>query len=128
MNTITVIATDATNQTSVQTFRVTYNAATPDDSDADTQAPRIMIVTPNTSFLMTSVYSLSVRGTAFDFTSVSEVRWECSCGSQGLAQGTNQWTIPNISLPVGTFTIKVIAKDPSGNEGTASFTVFRYEN
>ena len=127
-NTITVTATDTANRTSIRTFRVSYNSVPPDDPGADSQPPRIAIVSPNTSFLMTSIYSLSVRGTAFDSSSVSEVRWECSCGSHGIAQGTTQWTIPNISLPVGTHTIKVIAKDSFGNEGTAGFTVFRYEN
>lgn len=127
-NTITVTATDSDDRTSVQSFRVTYKLNTPADPDADDQAPRITVLTPNTSFLMTNIYSLSVRGTAFDFSGVSEVRWECSCGSQGIAQGTTTWTIPNISLPVGTFTIKIIAKDLAGNEGTTVFTVFRYEN
>ena len=125
-NTIMVTATDAANRTIIRTFRVSYNFPPPDTPGTDSQPPRIAIVSPNTSFLMTSMYSLSVRGTASDLSSVSEVRWECSCGSRGIAQGTTQWTIPNISLPVGTHIIKVIAKDPFGNEGTAGFTVFRY--
>jgi len=125
-NTITVTATDSDNRSSVRTFRVTYKVDTVPDPDADVFPPRISILSPNTQFLMTSIYSLSVRGTAFDFSGVSEVRWECSCGSQGIAQGTTQWNIPNISLPVGTFTIKIIAKDTAGNEGTAGLTVFRY--
>ena len=77
---------------------------------------------------MTPSYSIAVRGTATDASGVTEVRWECSCGTRGTAQGTSQWSIPNISLPGGTHTIKLFAKDPSGNEGTATLTVFRYEN
>jgi hypothetical protein len=128
VNTITVTATDIANHTSTRSFRVTYNARSEEDPDADGQAPRVTVVTPNTTFLMTSIYSLSVRGTAFDSSGVQEVRWECSCGLQGIAQGTSQWTILNIGLPVGTHTIKVIARDSAGNEGIAAFTVFRYEN
>ncbi len=127
-NTITVTATDAANRTSSRTFRINYSFASPDDPDADDQPPRITITSPSTTFLMTPSYSLSVRGTAHDISGVTEVRWECSCGSRGTAQGTTQWTIPNISLPVGTFRIKVFAKDSAGNEGTAELQVFRYEN
>ncbi|MFN0102710.1 MAG: matrixin family metalloprotease [Bryobacteraceae bacterium] len=127
-NTITVTATDTVSRTNSQTIRVNYTAASGDDPNADGVAPRVTIVSPNTTFLMTPIYSLSVRGTAFDYAGVSEVRWECTCGSRGVAQGTSQWTIPNIGLPVGTHTIKVTAKDPSGNEGTDSFMVFRYND
>ena len=127
-NSITVTATDTNGRTSSRSFRVNYSFASPDDPDADVQPPRVAITSPNTSFLMTPAYALSVRGTASDGSGVSEVRWECSCGTQGTAQGTTQWTIPNISLPAGTFTIKVFAKDTFGNEGMTALTVFRYEN
>jgi hypothetical protein len=128
-NNITVAATDTAGVTSSKTFRVTYNAPSEGGpTGGDNTPPRITIVSPNTSFLMTPAYSIALRGTASDTSGVTEVRWECSCGTRGTAQGTSQWSIPNISLPVGTNSIKVFAKDSNGNEGVASLTVFRYEN
>ena len=127
-NTITITATDAANRISIRNFRVNYSFTPPDVPDADTQPPRITIISPKTTFLMTPSYSISVRGTAQDVSGVAAVRWECSCGSQGTAQGTTQWTVPNISLPAGTHKIKIFATDSVGNEGTAEFLVMRYEN
>jgi hypothetical protein len=129
VNAFTVKATDDTSRTASQTFRVTYNApANPAGPGGANDPPRIKIVSPATTFLMTPSVSLAVRGTAADSDGIAEVRWECSCGSRGVAQGYSSWTIPNISLPLGSFTIKVTAKDIPGNESSASFTVFRYEN
>lgn len=127
-NSITITATDTVGQTSARSVRVSYSYPAEDSPDDDDQPPRVTILSPNTTFLMTPAYSFAMRGTAFDFAGVTEVRWECSCGSRGTAQGTTNWTIPNISLPVGSYTIKVIAKDAAGNEGTANLTVFRYQN
>lgn len=125
-NNITVTATDTANRTSERTFRATYNPAS--GPDADDWPPKVVILSPNTTFLATTQYSISVRGTAFDFGGVSLVKWDCTCGSTGVAQGTSNWTIPNISFPVGSYAITVTAVDKAGNEGSASFRVFRYEN
>lgn len=127
-NSITVMAIDTANKTSSKNFRVTYNLPTEESPNGDNKPPQITIQSPNTSFLMTPAYSIAVRGTATDSSGVVEVRWECSCGSRGAAQGTSQWTIPNIGLPAGSHTIKIFAKDVAGNESSASFMVFRYEN
>lgn len=127
-NVITVTATDTVGAADSKAFRVIL-ALPPDPGPSDDdRPPAITVTSPNTSFLMTPAYSIAVRGTATDASGVAEVRWECSCGSEGRAQGTSQWTIANISLPLGSHTIKVFAKDPAGNEGTVSFTVFRYQN
>jgi hypothetical protein len=129
VNQIRLTATDAASRSVSQTFRVTYVLpdATPSPGGGN-EPPRIRILSPATAFLMTPSFSLSVRGTASDSDGLAEIRWECSCGARGIAQGSSTWTIPNISLPLGSFTIKVTAKDIPGNESSASFTVFRYEN
>jgi hypothetical protein len=129
LNAIQVSVVDAGGAARSLSLAVTYTPL--DDtppSGADTTAPRLTITSPNTTFLMTSGYSIGLRGTASDSNGVREVRWTCSCGTSGLAQGTSQWTIPNISFPPGTSTIQVTARDAAGNAATARLTVFRYGN
>jgi hypothetical protein len=127
-NVITVTATDTVGKTSSKSVRVAYALPPETGPEDDTRPPVITVASPNTSFLMTPAYSIAVRGTATDASGVAEVRWECSCGSQGRAQGASNWTVGNIGLPLGSHTIKIFAKDQVGNEGMVSFTVFRYQN
>ncbi len=127
INVFTVTATDTAGRTSSRTFRVSLQA-TEEPDDGDTWAPTIKIVSPNTTFLMTTAYSISVRGTANDASGVAEVRWECTCGASGVASGTVQWTIPNIAFAPGTWAVRIYAKDVFGNEAMTSFNVFRYSN
>lgn len=128
VNVITITATDTAGKSQAKSVRVTYAPAPDPKPGDDSRPPTITVTSPNTSFLMTPAYAIAVRGTATDASGVAEVRWECSCGSQGRAQGASQWTIANISLPLGSHTIKIFAKDQVGNEGMVSFTVFRYQN
>lgn len=124
-NAVTITATDAAGDTSTQVIQVDYVMSMDLDPD-DRSGPAISITSPNTTFLMTQQYSLSVRGTASDTAGVTLVRWECSCGKSGVAEGTVRWTIPNVTLPEGTHKIKVIATDALGNENSATLQVFRY--
>lgn len=129
LNSIQVSVVDTGGAARFLSVAVTYTPledAPP--SGADTTPPRLTITSPNTTFLMTSGYSIALRGTASDSNGVREVRWTCSCGTSGLAQGTSQWTIPNISFPPGTSTIQVTARDAAGNAAAARVTVFRYGN
>lgn len=132
VNVVTVTATDTASGSSTKVFHVTYTPPQepekPSGTGGDGQSPRITIISPGTYFLMTPSYSLAVRGTASDADGIAEVRWECSCGTSGIAQGTTQWTVPNISIPAGANVIKITAKDAFGVENSAKFTVFRYEN
>ena len=128
VNVITITASDTAGKSETKSVSVTFVAAPEPGNGVDTRPPTISVISPNTSFLMTPAYAIAVRGTANDSSGVAEVRWECSCGSQGRAQGASQWTIGNISLPLGSHTIKIFAKDQVGNEGMVSFTVFRYQN
>lgn len=123
-NGVTFTASDGAGASASKTVQVTYQAA----PTGGKTTPTVTIVSPNTTFLMTPTYSVALRGTAKDSTGVTEVRWECTCGSSGAAQGTSSWTVPNVSLVVGSQKIKITARNANGGEGTATLTVFRYEN
>ncbi len=128
LNTVTFVATDSAGRTSFESIRINHTDGEGEDPEKDVWPPQLKIVSPNTTFLMTTVYALAVRGTAYDPSGVAEVRWECTCGSKGIAQGTTNWMIPNITFVPGTYVVRVFAKDNLGNEGMAALNVFRYEN
>jgi hypothetical protein len=129
LNQVQVSVTDPESGIRSLSFALTYTPSEANPpSGADTTPPRLLVTSPNTTFLMTSGYSIGLRGTASDTSGVREVRWSCSCGTSGLAHGTSQWSIPNISFPPGTSTIQITARDAAGNEANAKLTVFRYGN
>ena len=121
---IAASCTDGAGATASKSVQVTYQTA----PTGGKTTPTVTIVSPNTTFLMTPTYSVALRGTAKDSAGVTEVRWECTCGTSGAAQGTSNWTVPNVSLALGSQKIKITARNASGGEGTATITVFRYEN
>ncbi|MBI2686269.1 MAG: matrixin family metalloprotease [Acidobacteria bacterium] len=126
-NTFTITAADAAGATSLRSFAVEYTVPSAGNNPTgDNRPPQITLLAPTSPFLMTPAYAIAVRGSATDASGIAEVRWECSCGSRGVAQGTTQWLIPSISLQRGYHTIKVTAKDTAGLEGSARFAVFRY--
>jgi len=125
-NLLTVTATDTSGATATGSVGIHFRAPETPEPGADSKPPQITILSPNTTFLMTPLYSLAVRGTATDTSGIAEVRWECSCGTSGVAQGTSKWTVPSIAIPAGAQTIRIFAKDLAGNESMVRFTVFRY--
>jgi hypothetical protein len=85
----------------------------------DTQPPNVSINGPSS----TTNPSVNLTGSATDNEGVTEVTWDCDTGGYGIAVGTTNWQINNISLSEGQNTITVSAKDASGNIGTAKITI-----
>jgi hypothetical protein len=120
-NQISITAVDAAGNEGVDTLTVTVSST---GGTADTTAPTASIVTPTTgSTYMTTRSTLNLTGSAADNRGVSQVRWENSRGSSGVASGTTSWAIANIPLQSGTNVITVTAVDSAGNRGTDTVTV-----
>jgi Bacterial Ig domain len=90
----------------------------------DTIAPSLAITSPTSSstFVATGA-SLALGGTASDNVGVTQVTWANSRGGSGTAAGTTNWSVGGVTLQVGTNVITVIARDATGNSGTATLTV-----
>ncbi len=91
----------------------------------DTTVPTVSIVFP-TSGYTTSNGNITVSGTASDSGSgVSSVYMKVDSGSFAQLQGTTSWSLA-LSLPAGTHTVYVYAKDAVNNTSTTnsrSFTI-----
>ncbi len=85
----------------------------------DTQPPIVSII----GLSSTTNPSVNLSSSATDNEGVIEVTWDCNTGGYGIAVGTNNWQINNISLSEGENIITVSAKDASGNIGTAKKTI-----
>lgn len=90
--------------------------------------PVVRLTTPATTFLMTTQSAIGVRGTVQSPAPVATVRWECSCGRSGTAQGSSTWTVPAVPLPAGLSTLRFIARDTAGREGDTTLRVLRQSN
>jgi len=90
----------------------------------DIIAPTIQITSPTTdTYYDTNLGTINLAGTASDNVKVSDVTWENTVGSSGIANGTVNWTINGINLVNGENVIIVTAKDSSGNISSDSITV-----
>ncbi len=117
-NLITVTATDTSSNQATDTLTITYIAP-------DTIAPIVSITTPAAASgetFQTTSGSLQLAGTAQDDRSISQVTWSIG-NTNGVAQGTTNWSIPLVSLSQGLNTIAVTAEDDAGNRGSASLSV-----
>ncbi len=104
-------------------LRITYKVS---GSSQDTLEPEVEILMPNAeSEYHTAAASLTLSGTAKDNILVTVVEWISDRGEQGVAEGTADWTIPQIPLHEGANTITVTAYDAAGNHGQAQATVIR---
>ena len=106
-------------------LRVTYKISG-GDQDTDAFKPEVEILTPKVeSEYHTTASGLSLSGTAKDNVEVIAVEWASDRGEQGVAQGTADWTIPQIPLYEGENSITVTAYDAQGNRGEARVNVIR---
>jgi hypothetical protein len=91
---------------------------------ADHKAPTIQMTAPTTSATYaTTATSLTLSGTAKDpGGGVTQVTWATDHGTQGVAQGTTQWTF-GLTLAPGSTQVTVTAHDAAGNVGTDTLTI-----
>jgi len=75
------------------------------------------IVTPDSS--------MSLAGTALSQHPIVSVTWANDRGGEGIAQGLDDWQIPNIALQLGDNTVTVTAADDAGNENSQSVIITR---
>ena len=115
------VAAQGTAGTSQASIDVTYAAPT----EADTTPPALRIASPSSTSVITSMASITLKGTAVDNVAVAEVTWTSSNGGSGKAQGTTDWVIADVPVYVGSQTIRVTAKDPAGNTSWRAVSVTR---
>ncbi|MEY4386418.1 MAG: hypothetical protein RLY20_1701 [Verrucomicrobiota bacterium] len=86
------------------------------DRGADTTKPALRVSSPTTASNLTNTTgTLNLAGTASDNVAVKDVAWSNDRGGQGVAAGTNSWSIQGIALAPGLNLITLTAQDVSGN-------------
>ena len=116
-NIITITARDAAGNESTDLLTVTYVIP-------DTTEPSIVISSPtsDTSY-NTGVGNITLSGTASDNKAVTHVTWTNSAGGNGIASGTDNWSIAGLGLTEGENVIAVTARDEAGNKSSDSITI-----
>ena len=127
-NTIVILLTDSTGDSTSASIMVTRQAATPPVTTPPVTAPpsrppSLTITLPAMTIVSSSTATIAFGGTAT--ASVTSVTWSNSTGASGSASGTQQWSIPAIPLMEGTNTIMVNAYNASGASAWRSVTVVR---
>lgn len=69
--------------------------------------------------------SVSVSGEALDNVEVALVKWSNDLGGEGVASGTEQWSIGRVRLKKGYNTITVTAIDTAGNSTDEEIVIYR---
>ena len=115
VNVITVTATDASGNVATDVIRVTYELG----------MPNIALTSPTQlSTYTTSSPNVALTGVASDNGgSITRVKWSTDKGQSGDAVGTTSWSIPLVTVPMGTTVVTVTAYDNSGNMANVALTV-----
>ena len=114
VNTITVMATDAAGNSATDVIRVTYERG----------LPKIALTSPTqASSYATSSPNVALTGVASDDGSIARVKWSTDKGQAGDAVGTTSWSIPGLTVPMGTTVLTVTAYDNADNTASVSLTI-----
>jgi hypothetical protein len=114
VNVLTVTAADAAGNTATDVARITY----------DRGLPTISLTSPTTAATFTTSSSIvALAGTAADDSGIARVTWATDKGQMGDAVGTTAWTIPAVTVPLGTTVVTVTAHDNSGNATALTLSV-----
>ena len=97
--------------------------AAPAETGVDTTPPTLTIGNPASDSVTIWTSSIDMSGSARDDQGVEKVVWKNNRGGSGVAAGTTQWQIQDISLKYGTNVVTITAIDPSGNSTSISKTV-----
>ena len=93
---------------------------------ADSTPPYLAILSPDVvGVYTTKSSSVSVSGEAGDNVKVAIVKWSNDLGGEGVASGTEQWSIGRIRLKKGYNAITVTAVDTSGNSTDNEVVIYR---
>lgn len=79
------------------------------DSGTDTMS--VLITSPAAEQIDTTDARMSIAGTAISVSPISSVEWVNDRGSEGMADGTDNWQVNNIPLELGDNDITVTATD-----------------
>jgi hypothetical protein len=111
---ITVTAVDASGNKSSDVVRLSYERG----------VPKISLTSPTTAATYTtSSSSVSLTGVASDDTGISRVKWSTDKGQVGDAVGTTAWSIPAVTVALGTTNVTVTAYDNSGNTSSVTLAI-----
>jgi hypothetical protein len=114
VNVITVTASDLSGNVASAVTRVTY----------DRGVPRIALTSPTTAAsYATSSSNVSLTGVASDDGSIVRVKWSTDKGQSGDAVGTTSWSVPSLTVGLGTTKVTVTAYDDTGNASSVSLGV-----
>jgi hypothetical protein len=100
------------------------------DPSLDKTAPSVTISSPTSSTTYdagTASTVSNIAGTSTDTSGIAICRWVNSLGGSGTANtsATGVWTIPTVSLTVGSNVLTVTCLDPGNNQGTDILTITR---
>jgi hypothetical protein len=93
------------------------------DSGTDTMS--VQITTPAAAQIDTTDQTMSIAGTAISVSPISSVEWVSDRGSEGMANGTDNWQINNIPLELGSNDIMVTATDMDGQNVSSNIQINR---
>ena len=114
VNVITVTATDGSGNAAKDVVRVSYERG----------LPTISITSPTTAATYTTSSSnVALTGVASDDSGIARVAWSTDTGQVGTAIGTTAWSIPAITVSLGTTVVTVTAYDNSGNASSVTLSI-----
>ena len=116
---VTAAASDGVSITS-RTFTWTIAPA-----PVDLTPPVVTITLPSISDrVLTEARFITAAGVAADANGIVSVSWTNSRGGSGTATGTDVW-LAGVMLQSGRNDVTITAIDPSGNRGTATFSIYQ---
>lgn len=90
----------------------------------DTNPPGVFILSPTTEdILVTTENTITISGVAQDESDIQAVTYMTSRGVSGVAEGLEEWTIPQLPLMDGDNFVIIFAIDKNNNSGTASIVI-----
>ena len=98
-------------------------------TDPDNENPSIYILSPTSEAVyVTNLANITLSGIASDNIALNRVVYSINNGQSGIAQGTDEWIIPNLGLELGDNVIEVTAIDANNNSTTATITITRNQS
>jgi hypothetical protein len=91
----------------------------------DTTRPVLVVLYPKAKQSITNSV-VSADGKSSDNVAVAAVYYQFNSGAWTLANGTTNWSAPNLTLLSGTNIIRAYAQDTSGNNSRTNSITFRH--
>lgn len=126
INTITVTAFDAANQSASQSAATSLAAPPQPPSTGNSHPVSISVTSPASSVSAVNAATLTASGTATGGAGITRVTWQTAAGAGGTASGTGKWLAQGIPLLTGTNTVILRAWDSNGNFGWTTLIAVRH--